>query len=126
MTQSVELNIFRLASVTGKLIYKFILCRVTGRTLQHISGETHFCAVFNILILTIGSGSHGCAEVQSPHMADQAPRRKLSTSLAVTCIQTSFYIHAMSLFVQLTCHLTTTAVMSDTPAHYISSVSGKR
>lgn len=86
----------------------------TVRTLQHISGETQFCAVFNILILTIGSGSHGCSEIQSPHMADQAPRRKLSTSLAVTCIQTSFYIHAMSLFVQLICHVTTTVVMSDT------------
>lgn len=80
-----------------------------------IIGVNHFCAVFYILILTMDSGSHGCSVTHSSSMADQAPRRKLSTSLAVTCIESRFKRHAIQALhtlKQLTLHLTTSVVMS--------------
>lgn len=50
----------------------------------------------------------------SSSMSHQAPRRKLSTSLAVTCIESRFKRHAIQALhtlQQLTLHLTTTVIM---------------
>lgn len=78
------------------LVYlQFILCRELAKSTVFILGVNQFCVVFYILILTMDFSSRGCSVTQASSMADQAPRRKLSTSLAVTCIESRFNRHAI-------------------------------
>ncbi len=91
------------------------MCHELAKSIVFILGVNQFCAVFYFLILTMDFSSQGCSVTQSSSMADQAPRRKLSTSLAVTCIESKFNRHAIQAlhtFKQLTLYLTTTVVMS--------------
>lgn len=110
----------------NKIIVYLQFIREQAKSIVFVSGVNQFCAVFYFLILTMDFSSQGCSVTQSSSMADQAPRRKLSTSLAVTCIESKFNRHAIQALHTLK-QLTISQLLSSCPLIYIlckCSVSG--